>query len=157
MTGHSKQDAGSRWRNAAGWCVPVGLITVAMVFIALALQSSSVMGQEARGRVAPEAASGVREKAKATARKYMVSAANPYAVDAGVEILEAGGSAVDAAIATQLVLNLVEPQSSGIGGGAFVLHYDAATRGVTTYDGRETAPAAAQPDRFLRTGKPRGY
>ena len=80
---------------------------------------------------------------------FMVAAANPHAVDAGFEILEAGGSAVDAAIAVQLVLGLVEPQSSGIGGGAFMLHFDAADRGVSSFDGRETAPAAATPALFL--------
>ena len=73
----------------------------------------------------------------------MVAAANPLAVDAGLTILRAGGSAVDAAVAVQAVLGLVEPQSSGIGGGAFMAYYDARTRRVTAYDGRETAPAAA--------------
>lgn len=79
----------------------------------------------------------------------MVSAANPLAVDAGVAVLEAGGSAVDAAIAVQAVLGLVEPQSSGIGGGAFLVHYAAATGDVVTYDGREVAPASATPDMLL--------
>jgi len=81
-------------------------------------------------------------------------AANPLAARAGLEILRAGGSALDAAIATQLVLNLVEPQSSGLGGGAFLLHFEGASgaRGgtVTSYDGRETAPAAATPKLFLK-------
>ena len=84
----------------------------------------------------------------------MVAAANPLAVEAGLEILRAGGSAADAAIAVQLVLNLVEPQSSGIGGGGFALHWQAATGRLKTYDGRETAPAAARPDRFLDDGQP---
>lgn len=84
----------------------------------------------------------------------MVSAANRTAAEAGREILRAGGSAIDAAIAVQLVLNLVEPQSSGIGGGAFLLHWDAATNELKTYDGRETAPASARADRFLIDGKP---
>ena len=79
----------------------------------------------------------------------MVAAANPLAVEAGLEILRAGGSAVDAAIAVQAALGLVEPQSSGIGGGAFMLHYDAATGDVTAYDGREVAPMGAQPDMFM--------
>jgi gamma-glutamyltranspeptidase/glutathione hydrolase len=90
----------------------------------------------------------------ATATSYMVAAANPLAVEAGLEILRAGGSAADAAIAVQLVLNLVEPQSSGIGGGGFALHGQAATARLKTYDGRETAPAAARPDRFLDDGQP---
>ena len=82
----------------------------------------------------------------------MVVAANPYAAQAGLEILRKGGSAIDAAIATQLVLNLVEPQSSGIGGGAFILHWDKTKSELKTYDGRERAPNAAKPDRFLLPG-----
>ena len=84
----------------------------------------------------------------------MISAANPLAVEAGLELLRAGGSAADAAIGVQLVLNLVEPQSSGIGGGAFALYWQAAGGQLKTYDGRETAPAAARPDRFLVDGAP---
>jgi gamma-glutamyltranspeptidase/glutathione hydrolase len=84
------------------------------------------------------------------AAQFMVAAANPHAARAGAEILRAGGSALDAAIAVQMVLNLVEPQSSGIGGGAFLLHWDARAKRVSVFDGRETAPAAARPDRFLR-------
>jgi gamma-glutamyltranspeptidase/glutathione hydrolase len=84
-----------------------------------------------------------------------VTAANPLAVEAGLEVLRAGGSAADAAVAIQAMLGLVEPQSSGVGGGAFLLHYDAATRKVTAYDGRETAPQAARPSLFLdAAGKP---
>ncbi len=80
----------------------------------------------------------------------MIAAAHPLAAAAGRDILSQGGSALDAAIATQLVLGLVEPQSSGIGGGAFLLHYDSGSREVSAYDGRETAPAAASGDQFLR-------
>jgi gamma-glutamyltranspeptidase/glutathione hydrolase len=82
----------------------------------------------------------------------MVAAANPLATDAGAEMLEAGGSAVDAAIAVQMVLTLVEPQSSGIGGGAFLLHHDGTS--TVALDGRETAPAAATDTLFLRNGAP---
>lgn len=89
----------------------------------------------------PEAASGYSEKPGWLARNEMVAAANPLAAHAGHEILQAGGSAVDAAIATQLVLGLVEPQSSGIGGGAFLMHFDG--KAVKVFDGRETAPASA--------------
>lgn len=104
---------------------------------------------------APEAATGRTTKATATAQRSMVAAANPLAAAAGRDILRAGGSAVDAAIAVQLVLNLVEPQSSGLGGGAFLVHWDEAARRVITLDGRETAPAAARPDRFIgQDGKP---
>jgi gamma-glutamyltranspeptidase/glutathione hydrolase len=85
----------------------------------------------------------------------MVVAANPLAVEAGLRVLKAGGSAVDAAVAVQAVLGLVEPQSSGLGGGAFLLYYDASSRSVTAYDGRETAPAAATDHLFLDgDGKP---
>jgi gamma-glutamyltranspeptidase/glutathione hydrolase len=84
------------------------------------------------------------------AAQFMVAAANPHAARAGLEILRAGGSALDAAIAVQMVLNLVEPQSSGIGGGAFLLHWDAAASRISVFDGRESAPAAARPERFLR-------
>jgi gamma-glutamyltranspeptidase/glutathione hydrolase len=87
-----------------------------------------------------------------------VAAANPIAVEAGLEILRAGGSAADAAVAVQAALGLVEPQSSGIGGGAFLLHYDAKTKRVTAYDGREAAPRGATPDMFLdEQGQPLPY
>jgi gamma-glutamyltranspeptidase/glutathione hydrolase len=87
----------------------------------------------------------------------MVATANVHASRAGIEILRAGGNALDAAIAVQMVLNLVEPQSSGIGGGAFLLHWDAAQQRLSAYDGREAAPAAARPGRFLRAdGTPMG-
>ncbi|TNC65359.1 gamma-glutamyltransferase [Rubellimicrobium roseum] len=97
----------------------------------------------------PEAATGRTFRAAGQATTQMVAAANPLAAQAGLDVLRAGGSAVDAAIAVQLVLNLVEPQSSGIGGGAFLLHWDADRRDLVTLDGRETAPSAATPDRFL--------
>jgi gamma-glutamyltranspeptidase / glutathione hydrolase len=94
-------------------------------------------------------------KAPAKGPSSMVAAANPMAADAAVKVLQAGGSAADAAVAAQAVLGLVEPQSSGLGGGAFMTYYDAATRKVTAYDGRETAPAGASPEMFLgEDGKP---
>lgn len=83
------------------------------------------------------------------ARQAWVAAANPLAVDAGIEILGQGGKAIDAAVAVQAMLGLVEPQSSGVGGGAFLIYYDAASGRVLTIDGRETAPALARPDMFL--------
>jgi gamma-glutamyltranspeptidase/glutathione hydrolase len=97
---------------------------------------------------APEAASGYADKAGWAARKNMVAAANPLAVEAGYEILRKGGTAIDAAIATQLVLTLVEPQSSGIGGGAFLVYYDG--KKVQAFDGRETAPSKADEHLFQR-------
>ncbi|MDR3511846.1 MAG: gamma-glutamyltransferase family protein [Caulobacteraceae bacterium] len=83
------------------------------------------------------------------ARHAMIAAANPLAAEAGLKVLKAGGTAIDAAVAVQAVLGLVEPQSSGLGGGAFMIYYDARTRTTTAYDGRETAPAGAAPDMFL--------
>lgn len=104
---------------------------------------------------APELASGWTSKKPTTTRHDMVAAANPLAVAAGVRMLQLGGSAVDAAVAVQMVLNVVEPQSSGIGGGAFMLFHSARTGSLIAYDGRETAPGAARPDRFLDSdGKP---
>jgi gamma-glutamyltranspeptidase/glutathione hydrolase len=104
---------------------------------------------------APEAATGYETKPALVAKRFAIVTANPLASDAGYEMLRRGGSAVDAAIAAQLVLNLVEPQSSGIGGGGFLLHYDARARRTAAYDGRETAPAGATPRLFLDAdGKP---
>ncbi|MDK1286395.1 gamma-glutamyltransferase [Pseudoalteromonas umbrosa] len=103
----------------------------------------------------PEAATGLTLKKEKIAKKYMIVAANPHASKAGQLMLQQGGSAIDAAIAAQLVLTLVEPQSSGIGGGAFILHYDKSNDYLTTFDGRETAPKKADHTLFLdKEGKP---
>jgi|CXWK01.1.fsa_nt_gi gamma-glutamyltranspeptidase/glutathione hydrolase len=102
----------------------------------------------------PEAATGYAARPLATARRHMIAAADPLAAEAGREMLRQGGSAVDAAIAAQLVLGLVEPQSSGLGGGAFLIVYDAQDQIVKSYDGRETAPASATPGRFLSSNAP---
>lgn len=91
------------------------------------------------------------------ARGPVVGAANPLAAEAGMAVLRRGGSAVDAAVAIQAVLGLVEPQSSGLGGGAFLMHYDAATGAVTAFDGRERAPSAATPELFFEDGGPLGF
>ncbi len=101
-----------------------------------------------------EVATGAAADAAAgqSPKSYFIAAANPHAVEAGEAILKLGGTAIDAAIATQAVLGLVEPQSSGFGGGAFLLHFDPATGALETYDGRETAPASATPERFLLPG-----
>ncbi len=104
----------------------------------------------------PEGASGYTAKPGWATTRYAVAAANPLATRAGDQILRAGGSAVDAAIAVQMVLALVEPQSSGIAGGAFLLHYNGQT--VEAFDGRETAPAAANERLFLGPdGKPMAF
>ena len=97
-----------------------------------------------------------QEKTGWATQGFAVAAANPLATDAGYQVLRAGGSAIDAAIAVQMVLTLVEPQSSGIGGGAFILHHDG--KKVEAYDGREVAPSAATDQLFLdANGKPLSF
>jgi gamma-glutamyltranspeptidase / glutathione hydrolase len=103
----------------------------------------------------PESATGINQKTIVTGRLHMAATANPYATRAAIEILRAGGSALDAAIAAQWVLTLVEPQSSGLGGGLFLMHYHKQSDQLDAYDGRETAPALAQENLFLDpAGKP---
>jgi gamma-glutamyltranspeptidase/glutathione hydrolase len=118
------------------------LLALALASLAAACSTATAPPSKAPIAAAPLVTSDV-------ARTAMVSAANPMAVDAGLAVLKRGGSAVDAAVAIQAVLGLVEPQSSGLGGGAFMVFYDAKTRRVTAYNGRETAPAGASPDMFL--------
>ncbi|MBO0343653.1 gamma-glutamyltransferase [Roseibium sp. CAU 1637] len=144
----------------------------ALIFSALlssalvGLSTAAASAQQAADAVAPEAASqttkafsslspaaqdALESKAQGlstSAKDWMISAANPLAVEAGANILRQGGSAADAMIAVQTVLGLVEPQSSGLGGGAFLVWYDAASNSLTTLDGRETAPQAATPQLF---------
>ena len=98
----------------------------------------------------PEGPSGLRQPAVVEAERFMIVTANGHATEAGAAVLRRGGTAVDAMVAAQLALNLVEPQSSGIGGGAFMLYWDARTRRLQTFDGRETAPMAATPALFLK-------
>ncbi len=121
--------------------------TAALLFLA-ACSSSTRLDYQIPAL--PEGASGSTTKPGWSAQRMMVAAANPLATDAGYQVLRAGGSAVDAAVAVQMVLALVEPQSSGIGGGAFLLHSDG--RAVQAWDGRETAPAAADERLFLLPG-----
>ena len=142
-----------------------------IVFATFALAAGAAGAQEAADAVAPELATAgsfealspevaAAMKAKEAgqpveANNWMIAAANPHAVSAGAEVLRAGGTAADAMVAVQVVLGLVEPQSSGLGGGAFLVWYDAASREVTTLDGRETAPLAATPRLFQdETGAP---
>jgi len=104
------------------------------------------------------ASASVARAADIIAKHHMIAAANPYAAEAGRKMMREGGSAVDAAIAAQLVLTLVEPESSGIGGGDFMMVYDPKSGKVSSFDGRETAPASATPGMFLdATGKPRAH
>jgi gamma-glutamyltranspeptidase/glutathione hydrolase len=110
------------------------------------LAAAPSLAQEA---VAPEITVSVGEMRRAEASRFMVAAANPLAALAGYDALAAGGSAADAAVAVQAMLNLVEPQSSGIGGGAFALYWDAAAGRLTSFDGRERAPLAADETYWL--------
>ena len=106
----------------------------------------------------PPAIAGKKKPAPVQGDKWMIAVANPYAAEAGLKILRQGGSATDAAIAAQLVLNLVEPQSSGIGGGAFLMHLDGKSSQISTYDGREKAPATASPEMFINEdGTPKKF
>ena len=102
----------------------------------------------------PEASTGVNVKTLSQSENFMVAAANPYAAMAGKRIIEQGGSAIDAAIAIQAMLTLVEPQSSGIGGGAFIMYWDNQKKKLHTFDGREVAPKAATPYTFFENGEP---
>ena len=132
------------------WISPLA----ALIALLLAVPALAQLAPDAK-QAAPEAATGLNTKPAVSARHHMVVAANPYAAEAGLETLRAGGSAVDANIAVQMVLGLVEPQSSGLGGGAFLVHWDEKARALSTIDGRETSPRAAKPDRFLlSTGQP---
>src|SRR6056297_1115579 len=136
--------------------------------------SAGALAQEAADSVAPEDATplgalvlseevGAAQREKAAGRpvraeEWMIAAANPYAVEAGAAILAGGGTAADAMVAVQAVLGLVEPQSSGLGGGAFLLWYDAETGELSSLDGRETAPLAARPTLFQdENGEPLGF
>jgi len=125
--------------------------------VTLALSSCFIFGanaKQAREVGEPEAATGYVEKQAFEAKDYMVVAANPYASWAGKNILEKGGSAIDAAVAVQSMLSLVEPQSSGIGGGAFILYWDSKNKVLHTFDGRETAPKAVNSHWFIEGNKP---
>ncbi|RPH40691.1 MAG: gamma-glutamyltransferase family protein [Burkholderiales bacterium] len=122
-----------------------------VLLVALALP----VGTRAQAPSQPEAASGYAARSQVSAAREMVATANPHATRAGLEMLARGGNALDAAVAAQMVLTLVEPQSSGIGGGAFLLHRDGRSNAIVAWDGRETAPAAADERLFLGAdGKP---
>lgn len=146
--------------------------TATLAFALLLGSSAAALAQQATDAIAPEAATAdapaqgtaafgpLSDAARAaltakaegrpvTGQDWMVSAAHPLAVEAGAAVLAAGGSAADAMVAVQAVLGLVEPQSSGLGGGAFLVWHDARTGKLTTLDGRETAPMAATPTLFL--------
>lgn len=124
-----------QWKNT--------LLSTSLLFA-----STTLWANQAADSVAPEQSSGTQEKPLVTAKNWMVTAANPIATQAGADILKQGGNAIDAMVTVQLMLGLVEPQSSGIGGGAFLVYWDAKKQALTTYDGRETAPLKATPTLF---------
>ncbi len=130
------------------------MILILLIVAAIGVPANA---QQAADSVAPEAGSlAVRaERLPVSAEFAMIAAANPLAVEAGAQVLAAGGTAADAAVAVQLMLGLVEPQSSGLGGGAFLVYWDAEAKRLTTLDGRETAPSAATPTLFQdESGEP---
>jgi gamma-glutamyltranspeptidase / glutathione hydrolase len=118
------------------------------VFVGL-LSLSAASAQQASDTMAPERATGTASAQRVEARDFMVAAANPLAATAGRDVIAKGGNAIDAMVAVQTVLGLVEPQSSGLGGGSFLVYYDASSGNLTTFDGRETAPMEANPKLFL--------
>jgi gamma-glutamyltranspeptidase/glutathione hydrolase len=136
-------------------------LMLAATFLALPamMLPALVLPASADAPAQPEDTIAIGESRTATAERFMVAAAHPAAVAVGHEVLEAGGNAIDAMVAVQIMLNLVEPQSSGIGGGSFLLYWDAAAGQLLAVDGRETAPAAAGPDLFLdpATAEPMGF
>ncbi|VAW04331.1 Gamma-glutamyltranspeptidase @ Glutathione hydrolase [hydrothermal vent metagenome] len=132
-----------------------------LLILVFTLLSGGVSAQQVADSVAPEAQAGMAAKRAGQPVKsdnWMIAAANPLAVRAGADVLRDGGTAADAMVAIQTVLGLVEPQSSGLGGGAFLVWYDAASGKVTTLDGRETAPLAVTPRLFQDAdGEPLGF
>ncbi len=130
--------------------------TIGVLLACSSTQPTGVDPVSSASPLQPEIATGLRSKPDVVLQQWGVASANPMATQAGVAMLKAGGSAVDAAIAVQMVLGLVEPQSSGLGGGAFLLHSAGTT--VQAFDGRETAPAAATEDALMGSdGKPLAF
>jgi gamma-glutamyltranspeptidase/glutathione hydrolase len=137
---------------------PVCLAVLLGLSVAAATARAQPQSRTNFESIAPEAATGRSEKQASRAASYMTAAANPHAAEAGAAIMAAGGSAVDAAIATALVLNLVEPQSAGIGGGGFMLVWDNMRKTLRAFDGRETAPAGVDRRLFFdAAGRKKGF
>ncbi len=124
-------------------------VVLSSAISALMLSADVTLAQQASDTVAPERATGFTSAKRVEAKNFMVAAANPLAAEAGRDVIAKGGNAIDALIAVQTVLGLVEPQSSGLGGGSFLVYFDAAANKLTTFDGRETAPMEATPKLFL--------
>ncbi len=123
------------------------------IFVLLVVSNATIAEVQRREARDPEAATGFNQHKLVTSAHAMISAANPYASEIGLSILKQGGSAMDAAVAIQAVLTLVEPQSSGIGGGAFILYWDQNERALYALDGREVAPSNASEKLFFEDGK----
>ncbi|MEO1080395.1 MAG: gamma-glutamyltransferase family protein [Pseudomonadota bacterium] len=136
-----------------------GIVVLLLALLAACSRTDAPVPEAAEeSATAPAVAPGVEQGSSTRASAAIVVTANPHATKAGEAVLRAGGSAVDAAIAIEATLSLVEPQSSGFGGGAFMTHYDAEAQRITVYDGREVAPAGATPDLFLdENGEVYGY
>jgi len=126
---------------------PLRWLGTALIMLSFSVSAATGVPVQDAAAIAPERASGFTIKSPVETREFAVAAANPLATEAGYHIIQAGGSAIDAAIAIQAVLTLVEPQSSGIGGGAFLMYSDG--QQVIAYDGRETAPGAVDENLFL--------
>lgn len=125
------------------------------LLVSASLIAPASFATQTTDNIAPEAATGLTKQNLVEGKDWMIASANPYASEAGAEMLRKGGNAIDAMVATQLVLGLVEPQSSGIGGGAFLVYWDAKKNALTTFDGRETAPLEVTPQLFQdKNGEP---
>ena len=131
------------------------------LFVCACFISSNLSAQQVTDQVAPESGNTLQSTTKLSNttqpreapklfKEFIVASANPLASQAAFGILERGGSAIDAMVTIQTVLGLVEPQSSGLGGGAFLVYYDAKNKTLTTYDGRETSPTRAPNDLFMK-------
>ncbi len=118
------------------------------LLVSTSLMPPTLFAAQTTDNVAPEAATGLTKQNLVEGKEWMIASANPYASETGAKMLRKGGNAIDAMVATQLVLGLVEPQSSGIGGGAFLVYWDAKQQELTTFDGRETAPLEVTPQLF---------
>ena len=125
------------------------------LLVSASLIAPASFATQTTDNIAPEAATGLTKQNLVEGKDWMIASANPYASEAGAKMLRKGGNAIDAMVATQLVLGLVEPQSSGIGGGAFLVYWDAKKNALTTFDGRETAPLEVTPQLFQdKNGEP---
>ena len=136
------------------------LLVLAVIILSY---TQTLYAQQASDQYAPELGlstkyDGLSEQTELIAQEFMVATAHPLATQAAYDVLEAGGNAIDAMVTTQAVLGLVEPQSSGLGGGAFLVFYDAAKNKIRTFDGRETAPIAAHAELFIdKNDKPMAF